>query len=85
MRELVASNDDGDQAGDLRNRASEQRLHCSEAGIERRLCESNRREEDQQGQEAKAGTKPAQAARACCLQPVCGRERGNHRHLQRLW
>ena len=43
----------------------------------------SRREEDQQGNEAKAGTKPAQAAREDSLQPARGLECGNHRHLQR--
>ena len=61
VRELVAADHDGDQTCHLGNRAGEEGLHCGEAGIERRLREGKRREEDQQGEEAKAWANPAQA------------------------
>ena len=83
MRELVAANHDGDQACYLGNRAGEEGLHCGEAGIERRLRQGKRREKDQQGKEAKAGTKSAQPASEGSLQPAAVCKSGVHRHLQR--
>jgi hypothetical protein len=44
VRELVAADHDCDQTGDLRNRAGEERLHCGESGIERRLRQGKRGE-----------------------------------------
>ena len=49
MRELIASDDNGDQTGNLRNCAGEQGLHCGEPGIERRLRQGKRRKQDQYG------------------------------------
>jgi hypothetical protein len=59
VRKLVAANHDCDEAGNLGNRASEEGLHGGKAGIERRLSDCDRREKDQQGEEGKAGAKPA--------------------------
>jgi len=46
VRELVAANHDCDQTGNLGNRTGEEGLHSSESGIERRLRQGKRREED---------------------------------------
>ncbi|HEY6847904.1 MAG TPA: hypothetical protein VI320_17115 [Terracidiphilus sp.] len=51
MSELVATNHDCDQTCDLRNRAGEERLHCGESGIERRLRQRERRKKDEQSDE----------------------------------
>jgi hypothetical protein len=50
VRELVAANNDGDQARDLRNRSGKERLHCGESGIERRLRHRKRRKKDEQSE-----------------------------------
>jgi hypothetical protein len=47
MRELVPANYDCDQTGDFGNRAGKKGLQSSQSGVERRLREGNRREEDQ--------------------------------------
>ena len=83
MRELVASNDNCDQACDLRNCTGEEGLHCGESGIERRLRNGQRREEEQQSKEAKSEATPAETVPLNSLQPAFGREHDNHRHLQR--
>ena len=84
MRELVAANHNCDQAGDLRNRARKHCLESGKSGIEWRLPKGERRENDQQGDEAKAWAKPAQATPEDSLEPVPGYERIDHRHLLRL-
>ena len=44
MRELVAADHDCDQTCHFGDRAGEERLHCGESGIERRLRKGKRRE-----------------------------------------
>ena len=83
MRELVAANHDCDQAGNFGNRTSEEGLHGSESGIERRLRQGKRREEDQQGEEAKAWANPTQNLPAGDSATEDGEKSGDHRHLQR--
>jgi hypothetical protein len=61
--ELVAANDDGDQAGHLGDSACKERLERGKSGVERRVDElrlSERREDNEQGDKTKDGARPTQ-------------------------
>lgn len=86
MGELIASNHNGDEAGDLRNRSREEVLEGSEAGIERRSALRDRYGGDEQD-ESDEGQGFAETARELPAEdsaPGGGRERDPHWHLRRL-